>query len=71
MLHYCAAFDRVVYDPCLRPTMAGERDDFSGDMSRDFLAMMSAKELLRSALAERRGDHAAAASPLDAADGYW
>lgn len=50
MLHYCGAFDPGVYDPCLRESMAAERDDFSGDMSRDFLAMMAAKAGLVEAL---------------------
>src|SRR6202167_4881748 len=43
LLHYCAAFDPGRYDPCLRASMAAERDDFSGDMSRDFLATMRAR----------------------------
>ena len=36
MLHYCAAFDPARYDPCLRPSMAAERDDFSGDSPGTF-----------------------------------
>ena len=53
MLHYCAEFDPGRYDPCLRPSMAAERDDFSGDMSRDFLAMMTARARMTAALGER------------------
>ncbi len=34
MQHYCAAFDPDRHDPCLRPSMAAEHDDFSGDMSQ-------------------------------------
>ena len=54
MLQYCAAFDPGRYDPCLRPSMAAERDDFSGDMSRDFLAMMAARSRQRDATGARR-----------------
>jgi hypothetical protein len=43
LLHYCAAFDPAQYDPCLRTSMEAERDDFSGDMSTEFLAMMAVK----------------------------
>lgn len=43
MLYFCGALDAETYDRCLRPSMEAERDDFSGDMSRDFLAMMHAK----------------------------
>jgi hypothetical protein len=43
LLHYCAAFDPSAYDPCLRASMEAERDDFSGDMSTEFLAMMAVK----------------------------
>jgi len=43
LLHYCAAFDPTEYDPCLRTAMEAERDDFSGDMSTEFLAMMAVK----------------------------
>lgn len=43
LLHYCAAFDPSEYDPCLRAAMEAERDDFSGDMSTEFLEMMAVK----------------------------
>ena len=33
MLHYCATVDPARYDPCLRPSMAAERDDFSRTLS--------------------------------------
>lgn len=46
LLHYCAAFDPSAYDPCLRVSMEAERDDFSGDMSTEFLAMMDQKAAL-------------------------
>ena len=71
MLSYCAAFDPGRYDPCLRASMAAQRDDFSGDMSRDFLAMMNARarmELALQACGERYGAGLAA---LDDAGRYW
>lgn len=71
MLHYCAAFDPRRYDPCLRPSMAAERDDFSGDMSRDFLAMMQARARMAQALAERDTEAPAGRSALVEADDYW
>ncbi len=43
LLYFCGALDAETYDRCLRPSMEAERDDFSGDMSREFLAMMDAK----------------------------
>lgn len=60
MLGYTAAFDPGTYDPCLRPSMAAERDDFSGDMSRDFLAMARAKAELM-----KRLEDAGLNGPLD------
>ena len=62
MLHYCAAFDPARYDPCVRPSMAAERDDFSGDMSRDFLAMMEARGRMATALREAGGAEGAGAN---------
>ena len=50
MLYFCGALDAETYDRCLRPSMEAARDDFSGSMSRDFLAMMRAKAALVSAL---------------------
>ena len=71
MLHYCAAFDPARYDPCLRPSMAAERDDFSGDMSRDFLAMMDARARM-AAVIEQAGDgYRDALTALSQADDYW
>lgn len=58
LLAYCGQFDPGVYDPCLRASMSAERDDFSGDMSRDFLTMMAAKADLVEAL-EAAGDEGA------------
>ncbi len=55
MLYFCGALDAETYDRCLRPSMEEERDDFSGDMSRDFLAMMAAKADVVDAL-EASGD---------------
>jgi hypothetical protein len=55
MLFFCGALDAETYDRCLRPAMEAERDDFSGDMSRDFLAMMDAKAAVVEAL-EANGD---------------
>ena len=71
MLHYCAAFDPSRYDPCLRPSMAAERDDFSGDMSRDFLAMMAARARLAEAMERTAGEHSEGLAVLQAADRYW
>ena len=71
MLHYCAAFDPARYDPCLRPSMAAERDDFSGDMSRDFLAMMAARARMTAALLDRDDEHAEALAMFDDSDRYW
>lgn len=71
MLHYCAAFDPSRYDPCLRPSMAAERDDFSGDMSRDFLAMMAARARLEEAMKTTGGEHSEAFAALQEADVYW
>jgi hypothetical protein len=51
MLYFCGALDAETYDRCLRPSMESERDDFSGTMSRDFVAMMHAKADLIEALA--------------------
>lgn len=70
MLHYCA-FDPARYDPCLRPSMAAERDDFSGDMSRDFLAMMAARAHLAAALREYGDQYTNALATLEDSDGYW
>jgi hypothetical protein len=67
LLHYCAAFDPGRYDPCLRASMAAERDDFSGDMSRDFLAMMGARARMNDALQPCGGALVALAD----ADAYW
>lgn len=50
MLWFCGAFDAEVYDPLLRTSMAAQRDDFSGDMSADFLALMTAKRALAARL---------------------
>jgi hypothetical protein len=52
LLHYCAAFDAEAYDPCLRASMEAERDDFSGDMSNEFLTMMEAKARMVQALTD-------------------
>ncbi len=71
MLHYCAAFDPRRYDPCLRPSMAAERDDFSGDMSRDFLAMMAARARMAAALEHHRAGELDAVGALAQADDYW
>lgn len=71
MLHYCAAFDPSRYDPCLRASMAAERDDFSGDMSLDFLAMMAARARMDAALAELGGEYADGLADLGDAAGYW
>lgn len=71
MLHFCAAFDPGRYDPCLRPSMAAKREDFSGDMSRDFLAMMTARARLDDALRERGDAHRAALMALKDANKYW
>lgn len=71
MLSFCGAFDPEVYDPLLRTSMAAQRDDFSGDMSADFLRMMHAKNRLKQALA---GGGARCAEPLaafGAAEQYW
>jgi hypothetical protein len=71
LLHYCAAFDPSRYDPCLRPSMAAERDDFSGDMSRDFLAMMAARARLDQATEGCEDDYAEALADLKRADRFW
>jgi hypothetical protein len=71
MLHYCAAFDPGRYDPCLRPSMAAERDDFSGDMSRDFLAMMGARARMTAALQERGTQYTNALEAFEDSDGDW
>jgi hypothetical protein len=71
MLHFCAAFDPGRYDPCLRSSMAAERDDFSGDMSRDFLAMMRARARMSAVLQEHREQHAEALAALAKSDAYW
>jgi hypothetical protein len=55
LLYFCGALDADTYDRCLRPSMEAERDDFSGDMSREFLAMMHAKADMVDAL-EAAGD---------------
>jgi hypothetical protein len=70
MLHFCAAFDPVRYDPCLRPSMAAERDDFSGDMSRDFLEMMAARARMEAVL-EDTGTYADALAELRRAQRFW
>jgi hypothetical protein len=70
LLHYCAAFDPSAYDPCLRASMEAERDDFSGDMSTEFLTMMTVKadllELLRDA-----GRHGHELQAFRAAERTW
>jgi hypothetical protein len=72
MLNYCAAFDPARYDPCLRPSMAAERDDFSGDMSRDFLAMMDARGRMATTLGEAGvAQPAGALEELRQAEGFW
>lgn len=71
ILHYCAAFDSRRYDPCLRPSMAAERDDFSGDMSRDFLAMMRGRDRMAQALRQHRHEPVDALAALRAADDFW
>jgi hypothetical protein len=75
MLHYCAAFDPGRYDPCLRPSMAAERDDFSGDMSRDFLAMMDGRARMAAAMEQESDTHSDpygdALAALRQADDYW
>lgn len=71
MLHYCAAFDPARYDPCLRPSMAAEREDFSGDMSRDFLAMMAARAQMAAALCEFGEQYTDALATLEESDGDW
>lgn len=71
MLKYCAAFDPARYDPCLRPSMAAERDDFSGDMSSDFLAMMAARARMTTALQQHGGQYTDALAALEQADTYW
>jgi hypothetical protein len=50
LLYFCGALDAATYDRCLRSSMEAERDDFSGDMSREFLAMMDAKAAMVEAL---------------------
>jgi hypothetical protein len=71
LLHYCAAFESVRYDPCLRASMAAERDDFSGDMSRDFLAMMAARARMDGVLQTRASEYVAGLGGLSDAAGYW
>lgn len=71
MLHYCAAFDPTRYDPCLRPSMAAERDDFSGDMSRDFLLMMAARAQMAAALRAYGEQHTNALTTFEDSDGDW
>jgi hypothetical protein len=71
LLHYCTAFDPGRYDPCLRSSMAAERDDFSGDMSRDFLAMMRARARMSVVLDECREQHPDALAVLAQSDAYW
>jgi hypothetical protein len=71
LLHYCAAFDPGRYDPCLRASMAAERDDFSGDMSRDFLAMMRARARMSVVLEACRDQRADALAALRESDAYW
>jgi hypothetical protein len=70
LLHYCSAFDPGVYDPCLRDSMAAERGDFSGDMSRDFLLMMRAKADMLDAL-RGAGRHGHELEALQAAERDW
>ncbi len=55
LLYFCGALDAEVYDRCLRPGMEAERGDFSGDMSRELLAMMEAKAGMLDAL-KKHGD---------------
>lgn len=69
MLSFCGGFDPEVYDPLLRVSMAAQRDDFSGDMSRDFLAMMHAKQALVQALTTA-GDQRHRRAIIDA-ERYW
>lgn len=71
MLSFCGAFDPEVYDPLLRASMAEQRDDFSGDMSRDFLAMMRAKQELVQALTTSGDGHPAQRRLLTDAERYW
>lgn len=70
MLHYCGAFAPEVYDPCLRDSMAAERDDFSGDMSREFLRMMRAKAEMVEALTAA-GHLGHQLQSFRAAERYW
>jgi hypothetical protein len=71
MLHYCGAFDPEVYDPCLRASMAAERDDFSGDMSQDFLVMMRAKAAMLDALESGTKRYGHQLQRFRAAERYW
>ncbi|MBI1350767.1 MAG: hypothetical protein GC156_06595 [Actinomycetales bacterium] len=71
MLSFCGAFDTEVYDPLLRVSMAAQRDDFSGDMSIDFLRMMKAKHALVSALGEAGLGHAPIRHALSDAEKHW
>jgi hypothetical protein len=70
MLHYCADLVPDIYDPCLRASMEAERDDFSGDMSRDFLSMMAAKAELIDVL-EASGHHDEDLKRFRLAERYW
>ncbi|MBK9179435.1 MAG: hypothetical protein IPM45_07610 [Acidimicrobiales bacterium] len=71
MLSFCGAFDPEIYDPVLRESMARQRDDFSGDMSSDFLAMATAKRDLYAALTRAAPGHAEVLQQLQAAEQYW
>jgi hypothetical protein len=71
MLRYCAAFDPTRYDPCLRPSMMAEREDFSGDMSRDFVSMMAVRAELAEVLKGHESDYADALVELKRAQRFW
>ncbi|MDX6581884.1 MAG: L-tyrosine peroxygenase [Solirubrobacterales bacterium] len=68
LLYFCGALDAEVYDRCLRPSMEAERDDFSGDMSREFLAMMDAKADMVEAL---KSGHDELSDRFHAAERVW
>ncbi len=71
LLHYCAAFDPSRYDPCLRLSMKAERDDFAGDMSRDFLAMVSVRGRLAELLDAQGAEYDEIRGVLRQADRFW
>jgi hypothetical protein len=68
MLYFCGALGADVYDRCLRPSMEAERDDFSGDMSREFLSMMVAKAAMVAAL---KDGHPELADRFHKAERVW